>query len=150
MTKFLIGKPADQGSRVAKLCAAADVRPAKRPDGASETPLWNDSLGKRIAFGLGKPQNGELLARRGRRSSTAKKLNGKSQLRRYGAIRNRNCETNFRLTGRFLIDTAGSINGYFVGTYQRTTSSCRSPCAKKNGRKTNFSRAEPAYLRGFG
>jgi len=72
MTKFLLGKSADQVPRVAKLRAASDVRPANQADGASETPLWNGSFGKRIAFGLGKPQNGELLARRGRRSSTAK------------------------------------------------------------------------------
>jgi hypothetical protein len=56
----------DQGSRVAKLCAASDVRLAKRPDCASEGPLWNGPLHKRIAFGLDEPQNGELLARRGR------------------------------------------------------------------------------------
>jgi hypothetical protein len=72
MTKFLLGKPADQVPRVAKLCAASDVKPAKWPDGASETPFWNGSFRKTIAFGPDEPQNGELLARRGRRSSTAK------------------------------------------------------------------------------
>ena len=72
MTKFLLGKPADQGSRVAKLCAASVVRPAKRPNVASETPLWNGSFRKTIAFGPDEHQNGELLARRGRRASTAK------------------------------------------------------------------------------
>jgi hypothetical protein len=66
MTKFLLGKPADQGSRVAKLCAAFDFRPAKRPDGASETLLWNGSFRQTIAFGPDEHQNGELLARRER------------------------------------------------------------------------------------
>jgi len=78
MTKFLLGKPADQGSRVAKLCAASVVRPAKRPDCASEAPRWNGPLHKRIAFGLDEPQNRELLARRGRRASTAKTYLGNS------------------------------------------------------------------------
>jgi prepilin-type N-terminal cleavage/methylation domain-containing protein len=66
MTKFLLAIPADQVPRVAKLRAASVVRPAKRPDGASETPLWNGSFRKTIAFGPDEPQNRELLARRGR------------------------------------------------------------------------------------
>jgi hypothetical protein len=70
MTKFLLGKPADQGSRVAKLRAASVVRPANRPNAASEPRRGNGSFSKTIAFGLGKSQNGKLLARRGRRSST--------------------------------------------------------------------------------
>ena len=76
MTKFLLGKPADQGSRVAKLSAASDVRPAKRPDGAAETPLWNGSFRETIVFRPDEPQNGELPARRGRRASTAKTYMG--------------------------------------------------------------------------
>ena len=82
MTKFLFGKPADQGSRVAKLCAASVARPAKRPDGASGTPLWNGSFRETIAFGPDEHQNREAAGSEARRFDAAKTQMGNSSSQR--------------------------------------------------------------------
>ena len=66
-------------NRFKQFCAASDFRPAKRPDGASETPLWNRSFRRTNAFGLDEPQNGELLAWRDRGFKHSQNLFGKSQ-----------------------------------------------------------------------
>jgi hypothetical protein len=80
MTKFLLAKPADQVPRVAKLRAASVVRLAKRPAGASETPLWNGSFRKTIAFGPDEHQNRKVAGSEWQTIKHSQNLFGKSQL----------------------------------------------------------------------
>jgi hypothetical protein len=63
-------------TRNGRAYATSDVRKANRPDGTSKMPLWNGSFRKLIAFGPDETQNGELPARRGRISGTAKTYRG--------------------------------------------------------------------------